>query len=303
MKKWGHDELQEDLAAHLRGSRDRVVWTNMQLGPSGSPRPDVYTIPKSFSRFTPLAYEIKISTSDFRRDITSGKWQSYLQFAAGVIFAVPAGLIKKEDVPPGCGLIVRHDEVWRTVKGPTLKATDNLPRDAWIKLMIDGLDRQGHDPKPRNLDQWAVQNTIRKKHGDLIGNALRDLSTAEYYLMMEKLKTEQSTEALRTAEQDRIKHIRANVEKELEAARNGKAELCRMLGLPDTASAYQMQSAVSEFTDRLSADGELQRLRRAFKKVEHAMADGNKPMPAINTDGAPVPAPEDKHQHGEFDAL
>ena len=31
---WRHDELADDLAAHLRGGTDRMVWTDMQLGPS-----------------------------------------------------------------------------------------------------------------------------------------------------------------------------------------------------------------------------------------------------------------------------
>lgn len=43
-----HDELAADLAAKLRTDR-RMVWTDIQLGPSGSPRPDVYAIFKSFS--------------------------------------------------------------------------------------------------------------------------------------------------------------------------------------------------------------------------------------------------------------
>lgn len=54
---WAHDDLAHDLASYLRGMTDRRVWVDMQLGPSGSPRPDVYTIPCSFTRFTPLAYE------------------------------------------------------------------------------------------------------------------------------------------------------------------------------------------------------------------------------------------------------
>ena len=71
-KKWGHDELAKDLAQHLACSNDRMIWLDMQLGPSGSPRPDVFTAPKSYSGFKPIAYECKVSVSDFRSDITSG---------------------------------------------------------------------------------------------------------------------------------------------------------------------------------------------------------------------------------------
>ncbi|WP_155772611.1 hypothetical protein [Burkholderia vietnamiensis] len=30
---WNHDDLAGDLAAHLRGASDRLVWTDMQLEP------------------------------------------------------------------------------------------------------------------------------------------------------------------------------------------------------------------------------------------------------------------------------
>ena len=68
MSDWQHDQLAEDLAAHLKAP-DRMVWLNMQLGPRGSPRPDVYTIYKSYVRPQPTAYEVKISREDFRSDI------------------------------------------------------------------------------------------------------------------------------------------------------------------------------------------------------------------------------------------
>lgn len=279
--KWGHDQLQEDLATHLRRNSDRIVWTNMQLGPSGSPRPDVYTVPKSYSAFKPLAYECKISVSDFRRDVTSGKWQNYLKFAAGVIFAVPAGLVKKEDIPAGCGLIVRHEEIWRTVKGPTLRAIDTLPHEAWMKLMIDGLNRQGRDPKPRVLNTWSIEQAVRKKYGDTIGQALADLNMAERLLTNERLKAEVSAEALRTMEEERIKHQRVNVERELATMRSSKLEFCQMLGLPQDASSYLMQRTVSDIRDRLEGDGEIQRMRKALDAAQRALTDGLKPMPAL----------------------
>jgi hypothetical protein len=257
-----------------------VVWTDMQLGPQGSPRPDVFTIPKSFARFIPLAYEVKISVADFRRDVTSGKWQSYLQFASGVIFAVPAGLIKKEDVPPGCGLLVRHDAVWRAAKGPTLKATENLPRDAWIKLMIDGLDRQGHDPKPRTACAWMAEQAVRKKYGDKLARALSDLGTAENYLASEIEKAQQSTEQLREVERERAARARKQAEDEIGQIKKIKTELCAALGIRENANIWEIQSAARAAGTRLT-EGEINRLRAMLERAKTVLDDGLEQLPVI----------------------
>ncbi len=42
---WTHDALREDLAQYVREKTQRMVWTNMQMGPAGSPRPDAYSTP------------------------------------------------------------------------------------------------------------------------------------------------------------------------------------------------------------------------------------------------------------------
>lgn len=289
MDKWGHDQLANDLAQHLRGNSDRIVWTDMQLGPSGSPRPDVYTVPKSYSAFKPIAYECKISVSDFRRDVTSGKWQNYLKFASGVIFAVPAGLIKKEDVPAGCGLIVRHEEIWRTVKGPTLRAIETLPHSAWMKLMIDGLNRQNRQPSPRDASSWHAQQALRKKYGDGIAQALSDRDAAEMRLRQQQLTAQTTVDALRTAEQERVAHARRHVEQELAEVRKATNEFCKLLGLPDSASMYAIRNAAQELVERLSGDGELKRMRAALGHAQRALTDGLKPMPALVAEPQPAP--------------
>lgn len=120
MTTWTHDDLARDLAMHVLSTK-RLVWCDMQLGPAGSPRPDVYALDKSFAHPRAITYECKVSVADFRADVTAGKWQSYLGFSSGVYFAAPAGLLKKEDVPNGCGLIVRGEEGWRTLRAPTLQ--------------------------------------------------------------------------------------------------------------------------------------------------------------------------------------
>ncbi|WP_186085969.1 hypothetical protein [Burkholderia gladioli] len=282
---WTHNALAEDLAAHLRGASDRLVWTDMQLGPAGSPRPDVYSVPCSFARFQPVAYECKISVADFRRDVTAGKWTSYLRFAAGVIFAAPAGLLKKDDIPAGCGLIVRGPDGWRTLKGPTLKNMENLPRDAWVKLIIDGLpreiERQKCQGRTEIVSEWKLTHMLRAKLGDLVADAVRDRLSAERRL-------HDATEALKTAakeaEDERqliLSRSRERAQRDATLIDEARAKLATALGLRRNADAMVIAQACHEAARRLNADREIQRLRAQLDRVQAALETAAEPLPAI----------------------
>ncbi|WP_186142199.1 hypothetical protein [Burkholderia gladioli] len=282
---WTHNALAEDLAAHLRGASDRLVWTDMQLGPAGSPRPDVYSVPCSFARFQPVAYECKISVADFRRDVTAGKWTSYLRFAAGVIFAAPAGLLKKDDIPAGCGLIVRGPDGWRSLKGPTLKNMENLPRDAWVKLIIDGLarevERQKREGRADVVSEWKLDRRLREKLGDLVADAVRDRLSAERRL-------HDATEALKTvakeAEDERqliLSRSRERAQRDATQIDEARAALAQSLGLRADAGAMQISMACHEAARRLNADTEIQRLRHLIERMQMALDTGREPLPHI----------------------
>lgn len=161
-----HNELASNLARHLM-HESRMVWEDIPAGPSGSVRPDVYTIEKSFSNPRPVSYEIKVSVADFRSDITSAKWKSYLDFSYGVVFAVPKGLITKKDLPNGCGLMTFNGEFWNTVKRPTLHPAP-LNDDLLLKLLISGNERQtkSFQPVPREYDDFKHYDQLRKRFGE-----------------------------------------------------------------------------------------------------------------------------------------
>lgn len=237
---WHHDDLATDLAAHLRGNTDRIVWTDMQLGPMHSARPDVFTLQKSFTRFTPLVYEIKISTSDFRSDITSGKWQRYLEFASGVIFAVPAGLIGPKDVPVGCGLIVRGATGWRTTRKPTLSKIETLPRDAWVKLVIDGVTRAAEERRPRFATSWSLARDHRARLGADVADAVCDLDGVRALIKQRRLQADQILEQAR----ERAQKEAAGASKELAELQAARIELCEALGLEPGASASRIRNAI-----------------------------------------------------------
>ncbi|MFA8336373.1 hypothetical protein [Burkholderia cenocepacia] len=282
---WAHDDLATDLAAHLRGASDRLVWTDMQLGPAGSPRPDVYTVPCSFARFQPVAYECKISVADFRRDVTAGKWTSYLRFAAGVIFAAPAGLLKKEDIPAGCGLIVRGPDGWRSLKGPTLKNMENLPRDAWIKLIIDGMTRladQGHEQLRAGLcNEWTLEKKLRARLGDVVADAVRDQLHAERRL---KTATERLENLAEEAENERrliLDRAKEHAQRDAAQVDGARLELARALGLPASAGAWEIASACKQAARRVCLDSEVKRLRQQLERIQAAIESAGEPLPHI----------------------
>lgn len=268
---WTHNSLQSDLANHLAATRDRIIWEDMQLGPAGSPRPDVYAVPKSYSKFRPLAYEIKISVSDFRRDVTAGKWQSYLEFACGVTFAVPAGLITKADIPTGCGLMIRGEEGWHTVKAPTLKHLASLPHEAWMKLLIDGIARQRGNSEFREPDAYRARQALMKKYGDRVAELVYEIAGAEDRLSAQ-------LEAIRIRHESRVSGLKKSLEDEraeYKAEENQisaeRALLAEALGLASDAEAWDIIQRLRVARENLLRDNEIKRLSNIVKNVSRAI--------------------------------
>lgn len=285
-KQWGHDELAHDLAQSLRVNPGHIVWENMQMGPSGSIRPDVYLLKKRYSEFAPVTYEVKVSVSDFRSDITSGKWQGYLQFSSAVIFAVPAGLISKDDIPSGCGLIVRHDEVWRTIKRPTVQRIDTLPRASWMKLVIDGIERaveQRDTPRLRAAPRsWSVEQLLRKKVGNEIATLVAMALRSQEDIVDELKRREKQREEIRDGTSQELKWARESAARDQANLSSELSGLAQALGLPPTATPSEMTTALSSAVRRLAEDAELNRLRRTLDNIKQAFERGLEPLPGEN---------------------
>lgn len=278
-KKWGHDELASDLANYLRETRGVLAWEDMQLGPAGSARPDVYTIPKSYSKFRPMVYECKVSVSDFRADITKGKWHNYLKYACGVVFAVPSGLITKNDLPDGCGLIVRSDASWRMSKGPTMQALENMPRDAWLKLMMDGTRREGDRGRIEGRNIWHASQALIKRFGEDAGELIRETSGD-----LERLRKLQASVRDQAAELEQFrrearKKAQAEVQREIADLSDAQKDLAEELGLPRNASPKELQMAIWKARRRFTEDAEMNRLKRAFRMAKNALEDGLESLP------------------------
>lgn len=286
---WKHDELAADLAAYLT-SPERMVWTDMQLGPSGSPRPDVYTLEKSYSKPLPTAFEVKISRSDLRSDTTSGKWQSYLKFAGSVTFAVPDGLCTVADIPDGCGLIVRKDAVWRYARRPTRQAV-TPPFSACMKLLIDGVDRRfvGREPTPRRADLWREQEAVRKKFGSAVAIVAKDIARAQIRLDemqaradSEWARVEQIVEARKAALLKQVDDERA----QWDAIRT---EVLAWLGLdgPAQSTVWAVKREIARLKAECNADERVSTAEARVSQVRSSVARLLDSLPAP----APTPLP------------
>lgn len=265
---WTHDGLQRDLANHLSVRGDRMLWEDIQLGPTGSPRPDLFAVAKSFVRPQATAYELKVSVADLRADLAAGKWQSYLQFAGCVVFAVPQAIAKeaREAVPRQCGLMIRSERGWRTHRRAIGQAT-KIPWEAMQKLLITGLEREHRLLRARQgwlHQRFSEDRTRRRVLGDELANLVTDTNAAR--LRLEHLRQHYQQHADREREQ---------FERGREALQRELAETAAAVGLPETASVHAIvgklrtlrQSAVPQ---KAACDvrQDIERLRKALQRLE-----------------------------------
>jgi len=213
-----------------------MTWCDVQLGPSGSVRPDVYTIRKSYMNPCPTAYECKVSISDFRSDVTSGKWQSYLKYASGVYFACEGDLLKKSDIPAHCGLTVLRNDRWRAAKKATLSPVI-IPEEALLKMLIDGVEREGPRLRAKGWSDSLQINNTRVKFGELVARTVRDRLAVEQEIVSARYM------AKRIEEDARFRAEQIGTEaRDLVAPL--RAELCEILGLPQTTDRWKLASEV-----------------------------------------------------------
>lgn len=278
-KTWQHDELARDLADSLT-LPERMIWVDMQLGPSGSPRPDVFTMRKSYTRPLPISYEIKVSVSDFRSDVTSGKWQKYLAFSSAVIFAVPRGLITKDDLPAGCGLMTRSENGWTTVRKPVHNPVE-LPQHVMLKLLLDGIER-ARRPRPDEWNQYLSQKQLKARFGKDVMLAVNDLSSA---------RSELSTVQARV--DAKMKLADANAERIIEEAKQFREEhlsvfgdICRALQIPPTTRLWKIRERLSELETIIDECKLTKTYRESLIDMKANIERTLLKIPAINKDEA-----------------
>lgn len=132
-----HAELQLSLARFLADA-GYLTFTEVQInrhGGGGGLRADVVALKPSYASLDVRIYECKATRQDLNRGLNRDpKWRLYREYAHRVIFAMPAGLAKTEEIPSECGIATRGPNGWHHVR-PGIGHTP--PRlDHWLILAL-----------------------------------------------------------------------------------------------------------------------------------------------------------------------
>lgn len=105
-------------------------------------------------RFMAVAYEIKVSRADFRRELDDptkrAPWEAV---AMETWFAAPAGVIPAAEVPDGWGLIeLRDTGTWAR----TIRARQREQPTSWPVEFVAAVARRASDPAPEPLAAYEV---------------------------------------------------------------------------------------------------------------------------------------------------
>ncbi|MGE5629485.1 MAG: MmcB family DNA repair protein [Caulobacteraceae bacterium] len=140
--EWKNErELQDDLAGYLRDCGFLTFTEILMPGCEGG-RVDIATVkPHMYATKDLRAYEVKLTKQCFLQDIRSNKWHKYLNVFHRVYFAVPEGVIKKDEVPKEAGLIVRNQNGWHVVKAAKGHRPELLNADAVFALLYRGYEQ------------------------------------------------------------------------------------------------------------------------------------------------------------------
>ncbi len=151
-------ELAVRLHVNLSGgSAEWRLWHEVQIPVPGESnrRCDVWAMRVSWAQWCTRVYEIKVSRSDFLRDVGAGKWRAYLPECNELLFLVPRGLVRHDEVPGEAGLVEIHEPSdkgtrIRTVKRPEYR--QGFPSQRMLAALLMShdtkADRRSGLPRP-----------------------------------------------------------------------------------------------------------------------------------------------------------
>lgn len=179
-----HSDLKDKLVEN-RLAMHFIVFAEVGIGSrwlqgSNLPVPDVMTLRYSYTRPDVTIYDIKSSKQDFSQDVNKAKYKRYLTFCDRFYFAMPIGLLRKNEVPEDAGLIVYSPgkNTWSVVKASP-RHTAMLDRIHWQSLMMAKYATQRTARRLKERIVWEENASVADRVKGLNYEIVRKIHDAE----------------------------------------------------------------------------------------------------------------------------
>lgn len=223
-------------------------------------RMDAWAMARSWARPRIVAYEVKVSRSDFLND---DKWRGYLPYCNELCFVCPAKVIAPEELPADVGLIVPSANCTRLYTKRKAVYRDIVIDESVLRYVLIcraqigvGTDCAENDPSGR-AEHWAAWLAKREYTADLGHQVSRALGE----VIDEKIeKVDQENKRLAT----QIKNLQET------------RDLLRKLGfdkhIPDP---WSVEGRLRRLREAVPPElkGDLRNARRSIRNLQKALAE------------------------------
>lgn len=167
-------------------------------------RLDAWSMKRSWSRFSTIGYEIKVSRSDFLGDT---KFMEYMPLCHELYIVAPTGVCLIEELPEGVGLIVPSTNCTRLYM--KRRAQHHEPTDLWqllayILMSRAEIKQSGYYAKESNAEfwrSWLETKEINSSLGYRVSQELRKT-------IDEKIDSVKRANEILQKENDRLSEIK-----------------------------------------------------------------------------------------------
>lgn len=166
------------------------------------PRIDAWVMNKSWANRRVIAYEVKVSRSDFLRD---KKWPDYLPFCNELYFVVPKGMVSVSEIPAECGLLEASTNVARliTKKAASYRSVE-IPDSIYRYILMSRARIGAELATTRRGEQWIQWLKDRQRDKEIGWEVANFLGNKTMAIHRENQQLKQRQEELEA----RVKEVR-----------------------------------------------------------------------------------------------
>lgn len=152
-------------------------------------RMDAWAMKRSYSKPLTIAYEIKVSRSDFLQD---DKWPAYLDYCNQLYFVCPPKLIDPSEVGEAAGLMwtsKNSARLYTKKKAPYREV--EIPEDLWRYILMSRVVVSRDNDAEQSLDYWRrwLANKAKKlDFGHRVGRAIRKELDEKIYAVEKEIR-------------------------------------------------------------------------------------------------------------------